>query len=312
MKRDHAFRGDFDAVSDLMAQSWAKNGDQSLLYTPAFLANSFEYPGASLDMAAAVYKSGRPVAFVAGFPRTVRLRGRTLRLIVNTFLTVAPEYQGKAYGAAIWSEFVTNVRLAGYDGTINFCVDGGPTNMVVQICGPRLGYFTERIFSTTYLARMLPAPQSATTAGVLDVGLFQELAARIETSLVRLWTGPEAEWQCRGRYGAVCVTHEDGSRRGMLTGYVMDVIGGPKALLVEDLLWGSLDAAARAQLTANFLQAGAASGGTVAVAPRMGYADEQPLLQSGFRKTRRIVHTYLTLWDGPIGGPLQSHYIDVF
>src|SRR5438309_7108132 len=142
-KTDHAFRGDFEAVSHLMAQSWAKNSDQSLLYTPAFLANSFQYPGASLDMAAAVYKNGGPVAFVAGFPRTVRLRDRTLRLIVNTFLTVAPEYQGKAYGAAIWSEFVEKVHSAGYDGTINFCVDGGPTNTLVRICGPRLGYLTE-------------------------------------------------------------------------------------------------------------------------------------------------------------------------
>lgn len=312
MANELTFHGDFPAISRLMERSWSRNGGQSLLYSSRFLANSFTYPGTPDQMAVAVYKSGQPVAFVAGFPRTVRLRGRVLRLILNTFLTVAPEYQGKAYGAAVWSEFVNRVHRAGYDGTINFCVDGGPTNTIVQVCGPRLGFATGRIFSTSYMARMLPAGAPGGPCGTAETGAFLDLAASIDAPLTRLWSAPEALWQCRGRDGAVAVMLEEGPHKGILTGYGMDVIGGPKALLVEDLLWGTLDAAGRARLLAGFLAAGAQQGAKVAVVGRMGYADEQPLLDAGFRKTRRLVHTYLTLWGSQPIGPVDSHYIDVF
>lgn len=309
------FRGDLAAVSAMMARSWAANKDQSLLYSPEFLTNAFEYPFTKKELATAIYSADRPIAFVAGFPRSVRFGGEVLHLAVNTFLTVDPDFQGKAYGRAVWSEFATRTRAAGYDGTMNFCVDGSPSNHVIQKSGDSLGFCTARIYCTSYLVRLLrPATQAGTTAASgADVGLFLELAAGISAPLSRIWSPEEAQWQCLTRYGALCVRHESGPRRGLLTGYVMDVIGGGKSLLIEDLLWGSLEGAERIQLLDKLLAAGAAAGAEMAVAPRMGYADEEPLTKGGFRRSRRLVHTYLTTWnERPAQQPLASQYIDIF
>lgn len=312
----HSFREDYDAVAALVRRSWSTNKDQSLLYTREFLENSFTYPGTQVNLAATLYKEDQPIAFVAAFPRTVRIRGEVFNLALNTFLTVEPAYAGKAYGAAIWSECVNRVRASGYDGTVNFCVDGGPTNGIVQVCGQRLGFRTERVFSTTYLARLLRSGMKADVEDLAgaDIELFLKLAGSVTTPpMVRIWSVAEAEWQCSDRYGALCVRHESGPRRGLLTGYVMEVVGGGTCLAVEDLFWGSLEGTERVHLAEKLLHAGAAAGAEIAVVPRMGYADEWPLVECGFRKSRRVVHTYLTLWrSGRFAGPVESQYIDIF
>jgi hypothetical protein len=315
-RADYNFRGDFDAAAALMKRSWASNKDQSLLYTPEFLTNLFTYPGMSTELAAAIYKEGQPVAFVAAFPRTVRLHGKLVRLATTTLLTVEPESQGKLYGAAVWSECTMRAKAAGFDGTLNFCLDRAPSNTLVEMCGRRLGYPTKKIFSTAFATRLLDAcdaPDPAEASGS-DIELFLEIAATVAAPpLARVWSGAEAEWQCRHRQGAICVRHESGPRRGLLTGYVMEVVGGGRCLLVEDLLWGSLEDAGRIELVQKMMRAGAAAGAQLAVAPRMRYTDEEPLLRSGMRKSRRLIHTWITLWHGgECGEEAGSQYIDIF
>ena len=109
------FRGDFAAVAALMQQSWAENREQSLLYTADFLASCFDYPGANFSLAPTLYDGGKPVAFAAGFPRHVRFKGRELRLLLITFLTVAKEYKKTGYGIVLWNELVRRAQAAGFD-----------------------------------------------------------------------------------------------------------------------------------------------------------------------------------------------------
>ena len=133
--------------------------------------------------------------------------------------------------------------------------------------------------------------------------------------LVRVWSSEEAEWQCLRRTGAMCATHQEGSRSGVATGYVVDVIDETptKALLVEDMLWGNLEAQERIELMQKLLAQGAAAGAQIAVAPLMGYAETDTLRKTGFRQSRRLMHTYLTVWgDAPAPESLSSLYVDVF
>lgn len=89
------FRGDFEEVSQLIQMSWSKNAQKPLHYSPEFLASCFDYPGASYAMAPTMYMGNEPVAFAAGFPRTIRYRGRDLRVIVASFLSVSVEQKNK-------------------------------------------------------------------------------------------------------------------------------------------------------------------------------------------------------------------------
>ena len=133
--------------------------------------------------------------------------------------------------------------------------------------------------------------------------------------LVRVWSREEAEWQCLRRTGAVCSVHEQGSRSGVATGYVVEVIGETptKALLVEDILWGDLEAEERLVLMQQLLAQGTAAGAQVAVAPLMGYAETDTLRGVGFRQSRRLMHAYLTVRDrASAPESLSSLYLDVF
>ena len=134
--------------------------------------------------------------------------------------------------------------------------------------------------------------------------------------LSRVWTRAEAEWQCRGRSGALAVTLLEGDRRGMLTGYVTEVETPAaqlaRAAILEDLLWGNLDSAQRATLLRQFLQAASACGCQSVSCPVLGYASTEPLTAAGFRPSRRVLQTYLTLWNGQEPDCLPSLYIDVF
>jgi hypothetical protein len=86
-----------------------------------------------------------------------------------------------------------------------------------------------------------------------------------------------------------------------------------KALLIEDLLWGDLEAQERHALMQKLLAQGAAAGAQIAVAPLMGYAETDTLRATGFRQSRRLMHTYLTVWSGASAvKSLSSLYLDVF
>jgi hypothetical protein len=313
-----SFRGDFESLAAVVKESWKENKYQSLLYNETFLRSAFTYPRASFDFAPTIYINGYPVAFVAGFPRTVRLGGRELRLMCITFWTTAARFKGKGYGSQVWMEILRRVKDNGYDGAINSCVDGAASNAIAMACGARVNAEVYRVFSSRYLARLLrpvAVGKIATSQGVVD--LFLRLAAQVPESvpLVRIWSREETEWQCQRRTGALCAVQKQGSRFGVVTGYVVEVIDETptKALMVEDMLWGDLTAVERLALLQQLLAQGAAAGARIAVAPLMGYAETDTLREMGFRQSRRLMHMYLTLWGGvSVPESLSSLYLDVF
>src|ERR1019366_9052097 len=209
--KPESFRGDFESLAAVIRDSWGENQDQSLLYDESFLRTAFAYPGTSFDLAPTIYIDGSPAAFVAGFPRTVRMEGREQRLACLTFWTTSAKFKGKGYGSKVWMECLQRAKANGYDGAVNFCVDGEATNAIVVACGERVNATVRRVFSAKYMARLLrPAPLSSTVTNSGTVDLFLRVAAQVPKSvpLVRVWSRGEAEWQCLLRTGALCATHE--------------------------------------------------------------------------------------------------------
>jgi ribosomal protein S18 acetylase RimI-like enzyme len=313
-----SFRADFESLAAILKDSWSENQYQSVLYDESFLRSAFKYPGASFDLAPTIYIDGYPAAFVAGFPRTVRLRGHEQRLAYITFWTTSAKFKGRGYGSRVWMEILRRARDSGFDGAVNFCVDGSAANAIVMACGERVSAEVYRVFSIKYLARLLrPALITKTVTSPKVVDQFLRSAAQVPGSvpLVRIWSREEAEWQCLRRTGALCAVREEGSRSGVATGYLVEVIDETptKALMVEDLLWGDLEAQERLALLQQLLAQGAAAGAQIAVAPLMGYAETDTLRGMGFRQSRRLVHMYLTVWGG-VSAPesLSSLYLDVF
>jgi hypothetical protein len=313
-----SFRGDFESLASVVKQSWSENQNQSLLYDEEFLRSAFEYPGASFDLAPTIYVDSLPAAFVGAFPRTVRFQGREQRLPCLTFWTTATEFKGRGFGSQVWMDALRRVKEAGYDGALNFCVDGAATNGIVVACGERMKARVHRLFSAKYLARILrPGPGTQTSPGPEIVDLFLRAAGQVSESvpLRRVWSREEAEWQCLRRAGGVRAAVVAGSRGGVATGYIVEVIDATpiKALLVEDLLWGDLEAQERLGLLKQLLDRGAAAGAKIAVAPLMGYAETETLRGLGFRQSRRLMHAYLTVWNSdPVSEPLSSLYLDVY
>jgi GNAT superfamily N-acetyltransferase len=317
------FRGDFTQLASLMQSSWAENSGQALLYTSEFLASCFEYPEADFSMAPAIYVQSRPVAFVAGFPRHVKFNGRDQKIVVITFLTVLPEYKKRGLGIMVWSELVNRARAAGFDGMVNYCVDGEPMNaMIVGSCN-RLKLPIARIYSARYMSTVLRS--SSHTHGSNDnnqqaVGIFLGLAAPLVDSqpLARSWSKPEAEWQCVRRFQPLTEILSAGARSGLLTGYSMSISDKQrtKCLLIEDIFWGTLTTEERQTLLQKFLKKAAHAGVRLATVPVLGYADMEPFKKARFQSTRRVLHAYLTLWSAGHADlpsePLSSMYLDVF
>jgi GNAT superfamily N-acetyltransferase len=314
------FRGDFDRVASLVQEAWADNPNQPLLYTAEFLASIFEYPGAAFALAPTLYDGPAPVAFIAGFPRRIRYKGRERRIIVASFLSVSRESKKKGYGIFLWSDLVRRAQAAGFDGIMNYCVEGEPMDGMILGSCRLLKIPVERVRSISYLSCVIwPKPSDAVrgSADASCVDDFMELAAPIaeRIPLARVWSRPEAEWQCSQRLGAVAVRIDGGRRRGVLTGYVMSIADQKhtKCLLVEDILWGDLELEERSELVRRLKNEAATAGARLAVVPVQGYGDTAPFLGSGFRSSRRIVHAYFSLWAGPMDpGTLDAVYLDVF
>jgi hypothetical protein len=321
------FRGDFGALAAMIQQSWANNPNQSLLYSEAFLRSAFDYPGSSFSLAPAIYGEAGLLGFVAGFPRSVRWNGvaHPTRLTLNSFLTAATSVKGPGVGIKLWGDLVERCRGQGYEGTINFCVEGDGMNRMMPLFSRLWKLKTERIFSVGFLVRLLRPAPSEPPAQVSDrefdrdsdrdIDLFVELASALPSTLplVRLWTRAEAEWQCRDRAGALTVSSDVGGRRGMLTGYLMQAASAPPTtvVLLGDLLWGDLEPAERTELLERFLRAAAGQGARFASCPVLGYASLDPLTVAGFRRSKRVIHTYLTFWNGLQPQPVPALYIDV-
>jgi hypothetical protein len=303
----------------LIECSWAENTQQGFLYSADFLASCFEYPGASFSLAPAIYDGPTALAFAAAFPRRVRLKGRELNLLIFTLLTVASEFKRGGYGILIWSELVKRARTAGFDGMVNYCAERESMNDMILGCCRMLQLPTARAYTIPYWSRMLQPRkvQSAQAELTADmVKQFLELATPIanQTPLARLWSRKEAEWQCQRRFGSVVAELESTPRRGMLVGYIMPVASASptKCLIIEDVLWGDLEPQERDRLVKALLDRAALAGAQMAVVPHMSYADFEPFRAARFRRSKRVLHMYLTVWKGePWTEPISSAYLDV-
>jgi hypothetical protein len=316
------FRGDFAEVASLIQSSWEENGKQGLLYTPEFLESCLSYPGSSYSLAPTLYQAEKPCAFVAGFPRNFQYKGRQLRAIVCTLLSVSNEYKRKGYGVVLWSELVKRVRAAGYDAMVNYCVDGQAMNGMILGCCRMLKLPTERIFSVHYLMRPMQQrlrptsePDSPDDFDPRTAEKFQQAASFIgtNTSLKRVWTKPEAQWQLH-RHDGLVVSHSLAGRQGLLTAYVMPAANPQrtKCLMIEDVLWGTLRDEERLALVHKLLDRGIQAGAQMAFLPRLGYADIAPFQAARFRSSPRTLHCYLTVFNGdPALEPVPSMYLDV-
>lgn len=317
------FRGDYGAVSDLIQSSWSENAQKPLHYSPEFLASCFEYPGSSYALAPTMYMGNEPVAFAAGFPRSVRYRGGDLRVMIASFLSVSVGQKNKGYGVLLWNELVKRARAAGYDGMVNYCVDGEAMNGIILGCCRMLKLATARFFSARYQMRVLvPKPAAQSLATPKDgnsgdpVAVFIETAKPIleSTPLARVWSTEEVAWQLK-RHGSIVAQHVAGSQRGMITGYLMEIANPQRTrcLLIEDLLWGTLPPSERDDLLQQFLDRGTAAGAQMAIVPVLNYADMEPLRSARFRSSPRIVHGYLTIFSGePVPEEVPAAYLDIF
>jgi len=313
------FQGDFDQLAVLMEQSWSENHAQSLLYTQPFLESCFQYPGSTFALAPTIYHGSTPVGFVAGFPRSVRYMGSDRKILIITFLTVAPEFKKAGYGIVLWSELVKRAQALGFDGMMNYCVEGEAMNGMILGCCHRMRLPVEHIFSVSYLSSILwPRAVSATATETafdpIDALLDEAAPIADRTPLARQWTPQEARWQCT-RPDAVLAHYECESRRGLLTGSIMELTDAnhTRTLLVEDVLWGSLQAEERVRLVKLLVAKATAQGARMATVPVQGYADMEPFRAARFRPSTRVLHAYFTLWNGPSSlERVPSFYLDVF
>lgn len=307
----------------LIQSSWAENAQTPLLYSPEFLASCFEYPGASRALAPTMYMGNKPVAFIAGFPRKLRYRGRDLRVIIASFLSVSPGQKNKGYGVLLWNELVNRTRAAGYDGMVNYCVDGEPMNGIILGCCRMLKLATARFFSTPYQMRLVPKKRAPEAHVEQKSEIERDAVANFlegvqpiveQTPLARVWSAPEAAWQLN-RYRSIVAQRSAGSKRGMLTGYLMEIANAQRTrcLLIEDLLWGTLDAPERQALLQQFLGRAISAGAQMAIVPALNYADMAPLHAARFRSSSRLVHGYLTIFSGePAPEEVSAAYLDIF
>lgn len=314
------FRGDFDQVASLIQLSWAENVKRPLLYTTEFLSSFFAYPGADFSLSPALYEGSKPVAFIAGFPRRARFQGREVRILVSAFLSVAREHKRKGYGIVLWSELVKRAQAAGFDGLMSYCVEGEPMDDMILGSFRRLGVPAERVFSIPYLTRLIWPKEPGSGEETLPdeiVDAFQKLATLVlnQTPLARIWSRPEAAWQCVQRQGALVALLSRGRRRGILTGYIMQIADSrqTKCLLMEDLFWGNLEREERTSLVRDMISKAASAGAQMVTVPVLGYCNMEPLHLDGFRPSTRTLHAYLSIWTGqPTLGALPSMYLDVF
>jgi len=312
------FRGDFAQVAALIQASWEENGKQGLLYTPEFLTSCLNYPGSSYSLAPTLYHAEKPCAFVAGFPRTIQFKGNELRIILCTLLSVSREYKKSGYGVVLWSELVMRARSAGYDGMVNYCVEGEPMNGMILGCCRMMKLPTERIFAVHYLMRLLyPKPAAPREDDSEDqlVEKFRRAADLTgkDTPLSRVWTEKEIQWQLQ-RHDGLVAYHRSGDKEGLLTGYLMRAANAQrtKCLLIEDVLWGTLENGARLTLVERLLDRGIQAGAQMAFLPCLGYADIAPFRAARFRSSARTLHCYLTVFSGqPDPEPVSSMYLDV-
>jgi Acetyltransferase (GNAT) family len=310
------FRGDYAAVADMMDASWGESETPPFRYTPEFLASCFAYPTARFSLAPTIYHHGQPVAFVAGFPRNVRLDGRDLKIIIVALLTVATEHKRRGYGIVVWTELVRRAREAGFDGMVNYCVEGEAMNQMIEGSCRRLDLPIIKAYGVRYLSKVVFPRSSISPVEPPDLDSFLTAAEPIldRAPFTRIWSTDEARWEAT-RYGAISVRAAAKPADAVLAGYVMQIANRDrtKCLVVDDVLWGSLSEDGRPDLVKQLTDTAATAGARLAIVPILGYADTEPFRTAGFRSSNRLIWMYLTIWAGQARTePLSSCYLDVF
>ena len=310
------FRGDHDELAAVMRASWVDGAGAPYLYTAELLADWMRYPGAERAPAPAIYLDGGLVAFAAGLPRQVEVGGATRRILVSTFLTVAPAQKAAGYGIVVWSELMRRAAAAGYDGVVNYCADGEAMHRMIETGCRLLELPLVRVKSFSYLVGRVTGghPGGAADAPPPSAGQLVDAAAADRergdaARLWRVWSDAEAQWQL-SRVGSVAV----GGDSAVLTGSVVTVADEARSryLVVDDVLWGGANDEARRRLLDGLLARAAGDGAGYAVLPVMGYADVRPFLAAGMVPSPHTMHAYLTLWSDPTAaGPVERYYLDV-
>jgi GNAT superfamily N-acetyltransferase len=301
---------DWATAVDLMRQSWKENRETPLDYTLEFVNSLLRYPGDGPVLAPAYYEGDNLIAFVAGFPRSVRLHGQVRRLLLMSFFTVAPAYRGRGYGRAVCANCLRQAKSAGYDGVLHYCAEGNSSNAVTLAAAKSAGFEARRVFTVKYLLRLLRPSGGPASEQEVDPHLFLNAVESLAPApLSRVWSAAEAEWQMSSP-GRLFSSDANG---GVLTGCIINVrdAAHTPCLFVEDVLWGNLTPDARSALLDRLL-ARASRTATLAALPILEYADVSPFREAGFRRSPRLLHAYLTLWHAqPDLQEFRSMYIDV-
>ncbi len=308
------FRGDYDQLAEMMRASLGESPTPPYLHTAEFLADWSRYPGASPSLAPSIYHGSELVAFVAGYPRTVLINGVELRLLISTFLTVAPAEKGSGYGIMLWGELMRRAAAAGFDGAVSYCAEGHEMNRMIEGSSRLFGLPLLRAASLPYLIRPISEPGHDRGGPPSARDLLTAAAAmREHADLCRLWTEAEAAWQL-SRVGAVAVRGGTDREPAVLTGHVIaiDDADRTRCVVIQDVLWGSIGDPERGSLTLDLIEQAASQGARVAILPLVAYADMQPFAGLGFFPAPHTVHAYLTVWsERAPAQPPQYYYLDV-
>jgi hypothetical protein len=196
-------------------------------------------------------------------------------------------------------------------------------NGIILGCCRMLKLATARFFSARYQMKVLvpkgaangqSAPQEDIERDTVAAFLEGAQPVLESTPLARVWSTAEVAWQLKRR-GSIVAQQVAGSRHGMITGYLMEIANPQRTrcLLIEDLLWGTLEPQEREALLQQFLDRGTAAGAQMAIVPVLNYADMEPLRAARFRSSPRIVHGYLTIFSGePAPEEVPAEYLDIF
>ncbi len=321
MNQPEDFRGDFRALAALMKESWAGNTQEPLLYTEEFLrsmiqppSGSPEQPSAPLSLCTAIYQRDALIAFGAGVLRNVHYAGKTLRFLLDSFITVSPAARGRNLGATIWHDLAARTRRGGWDGLITFCVEGEHMDRKLMSFAQSDSLTTVKAFTVSYLAR--PVPKNRTPdAQRADPNILLRKSEGLGTAFRRIWTSRDAAWQCNERLGAFGCSLAEGETQATITAYSM-LTGGLKPVrcgLVDDVLWEGLDDAQCSRMVDLLLNSARGMDVELLLVPVLNYFDPAPFVAAGFRKTRRTLNLYLTSWNGlSVPSELDAAYIDVF
>jgi hypothetical protein len=314
------FRGDYDRLAAMMQASWSESPAASYLYTAELLADCLAYPGADHTLAPSIYNGPELVAFAAGLPRRVTIGGAEHRIVISTYLTVAPGHKTAGYGIVVWSELMRRAAAQGFAGAVNYCVDRGEMDHMIDGCCRLAGLPLTKAASFFYLTRPLG---DAMVAPAMPVGQDRasaddliEAARGLDAQLgiSRLWTASEAAWQL-ARVDAVSARASGHGRPGVLTGYVMtfDNEARTRLLVVDDILWGGTTGAQRVGLVNDLLAKGVALGASAAAVPLIGYAEMRPFAAAGFLPSPHTLNAYLVHFPVAAAAPaLQpGYYLDV-